>query len=254
MFKKLLSVLGTGLLLSTGASAQVFTLTPNDTIEVTTTGQGTLSQEGFANTLDIHGNINNISGATQMFKWQLLSDSTEHPAGWVLTGICDNVQCRTPYSGFYYGEVQETLPVAVAGESLLEARIYCPVASANGTGVFRVKVWSVDGENNPTQEDTMTFIVHKNPTAIASIAQNDNRVKTFPNPAQTLLNVYTEKSLSASRISVVDITGKMQLETAANTAGTTTSLNIQSLAKGTYLISITDANGRLITTRKFAKN
>lgn len=256
MFKKLCSVLSVGMLLATGASAQVFNITPNDTIEVNTTGQGTLTEEGFGNTLDVNGYVNNISTVNQAFNWQLLSDSTEHPLGWVLTGICDNVQCRAPYSDFYNHVEQVTFPVAANNKTLMEARIYVPVASANGTGVFRIKIWSVDQTDmtTPTQIDTLVIIVNKTATSIASISVNDNRVKTYPNPVQNQLQVYTDKSLSATSISVFDITGKMQGTTAVNSKGTTTDVDTRSLAKGIYLLKVTDAQGQLITTRKFTKN
>lgn len=257
MFKKLCSVFGVGMLLATGASAQIFNITPNDTIEVNTTGQGELTDEGFTNTLDVNGYVNNISGVNQaFFKWQLLSDSTEHPLGWVLTGICDNVQCRAPYSPFYYHEVQETFQVTANNKTLMEARIYVPVASANGTGVFRIKIWSVDQTDmtTPTQIDTLVIIVNKTATSIASISVNDNRVKTYPNPVQNQLQVYTDKSLSATSISVFDITGKMQGTTAVNSKGTTTDVDTRNLSKGIYLLKVTDAQGQLITTRKFTKN
>jgi hypothetical protein len=264
MFKKLLSILSLGLLVSTGVSAQSFTMSPaNDTISVNTTGQGTYnSGEGtYSNTIDLTFHINNISANPLIFKWQLLSDSTEHPAGWLLTGICDNVICRSPYSDFYYHVVQTSFAIAPGetdpNKTLLEARIYAPVGSANGIGVFRVKLTAYNSSDadftNPLQTKTVVFIVKKNVTSIATIEANDKRVSLAPNPATNNLRVFADKTLNPKNISIVNINGALALTTAVENGNETTNININSLAAGTYLVKVNDAKGNMITTRKFIK-
>jgi hypothetical protein len=255
MVKKLLGTLSLGLLLSTAASAQVFTLSPNDTIEVTTSGQGEQTQEGFNNTLNIEGHINNISSAERVFRWKLLSDSTEHPAGWIVTGICDNFVCRLPYSAFYYHVEQETLPVAAGGNSLLEARLYCPPPTGNGTGVIRIQVRALDvaDTNIVMQQDTLVIIVHKNPTGIGKITSDDKRVALYPNPATDNIQVYADKTLNPAQITVMNVAGVQQAVKNIEKGKDVTNLNLGSLAAGLYMIRVTDINGTLITTRKFAK-
>ncbi len=255
MVKKLLGTLSLGLLLSIGASAQVFTLSPNDTIEVTTTGQGEKTQEGYNNTLNIEGHINNVSGAERVFRWKLLSDSTEHPEGWIVTGICDNFVCRLPYSAFYFHVEQETLPVAAAGNSLLEARLYCPPPTGNGTGVIRIQVRALDlaDTNIVVQQDTLVIIVNKNPTGIGKITSDDKRVALYPNPASDNLQVYADKTLNPAQITVMNIAGVQQSVKNIEKGKEVTNLSLNSLAAGLYMIRVTDNNGTLITTRKFAK-
>jgi uncharacterized protein with FMN-binding domain len=264
MFKKLLSILSLGLLVSTGVSAQSFTMSPaNDTISVNTTGQGTYnSGEGtYSNTIDLTFHINNTAADPLIFKWKLLSDSTEHPAGWLLTGICDNVICRSPYSDFYYHIEQTSFAIAPGetdpNKTLLEARIYAPVGSANGTGVFRVKLTAYNSSDanfaNPLQTKTVVFIVKKNVTGVATIEANDKRVTLYPNPATSALQVYADKNLNAQSISIMNISGAQSMITAIEKGKETTSININSLAKGIYTVRVTDANGNMITTRKFVK-
>ena len=264
MFKKLLSILSLGLLVSTGVSAQTFSMSPaNDTIIANTTGQGNYnSTEGtYSNTIDLTFHINNSSANSLIFKWQLLSDSTEHPAGWLLTGICDNVICRSPYSPFYY-HVEQTSFAILPGETdpnktLLEARIYAPVGSANGIGVFRVKVTAYNSADvdftTPLQTKTVVFIVRKNVTGIATIKADDKRVNLYPNPATNTLQVYTEKTLNPQSISITNINGAQSMISAVEKGKETTNINISSLAAGLYTVSITDAQGNMITTRKFVK-
>jgi hypothetical protein len=264
MFKKLLSILGLGLLVSTGVSAQYYSMSPaNDTITVNTTGQGNYNsgENSYSNTIDLSFHINNSSDSSLTFKWQLLSDSTEHPAGWLLTGICDNVICRSPYSAFYYHEEQTSFPILPgetnANKTLLEARIYAPVGSADGIGVFRVKVrafYSSDaGFANPLQTKTVVFIVKKNVTAIATIQADDKRVTLYPNPATNTLQVYADKNLNPQSISIMNISGAQSITTAVEKGKETTNININSLAAGIYTVRITDTNGNMITTRKFVK-
>lgn len=255
MVKKLLGALSLGLLLSAGASAQIFTLEPNDTIEVNTTGQGVQTQEGFSNTLNIEAFMTNASTESQTFCWKLLSDSTEHPAGWILTGICDNVVCRLPYSPFYYGVEQEAMPVAAGGNSLLEVRLYCPPPTGNGTGVIRVQVRTLDAAdtNVVTQQDTMVFIVHKNAVGIDKITMDDSRVSVYPNPAINTLQIYADKNLSPAQISVTNIAGAQKMTVGVDKGKDVTTLDINALASGIYMIRVTDISGAVITTRKFAK-
>jgi hypothetical protein len=251
-------------LVSTGVSAQYFNMSPaNDTISVNTTGQGTYnSGEGsYSNTIDLNFHINNTSDSSLIFKWQLLSDSTEHPAGWLLTGICDNVVCRSPYSEFYYHIEQTSFPILPgetnANKTLLEARIYAPVGSANGIGVFRVKVRAFYSSDvsfaNPLQTKTVVFIVKKNVTGIATIPVDDKRVFLYPNPATNALQVYTDKTLNTQNISIININGAQSIVSTVEKGKETTNININSLAAGMYTVRIDDANGNMITTRKFVK-
>ncbi len=249
MLRKLLSVLSVGLLLGTAASAQSFTIEPNDTISANTTGQGNISGGVFENTLNLHANVRNNTGSAYKLYWTLLSDSTESPAGWVLTGICDNIMCRSPYSDFYYHNEQETFDVQPNQTCLMEARIYCPVSSANGTGVMRVKIRTFDN----SQVDTLVFIVNKNSTGVSAIAVDDSRVAVYPNPAENGLTVYADKSLNPANIAIYNIAGAQQFATPVTKGKDITTVNINSLAKGIYMVRITDATGNILTTRKFSK-
>jgi hypothetical protein len=262
MFKKLLSALSLGLLISTAASAQVFNMIPaNDTIIHNTTGQGTYNstEQTWSNTIDLNFYIRNISPNALTFKWTLLSDSTEHPMGWLLTGICDNVICRSPYSAFYNHVEQTTFSINPGetdpNKTLLEARIYAPVSAANGTGVFRVKVvaYNTSDLNTALQTKTVVFIVNKTPTSIAAIGTDDKRVSLYPNPATSSLKVYADKNLNPANISIMNINGSQISKTAIVKGNERTDVNVNDLAAGTYMVRVNDANGNTITTRKFVK-
>lgn len=255
MVKKLLGTLSLGLLLSATASAQVFTISPNDTIEVTTTGQGVQTSEGFSNTLNIEAHVNNVSSTATPLRWKLLSDSTEHPAGWILTGICDNIICRNPYSPFYFHVEQETFPVAPSSNSLMEARLYCPPPTGNGTGVIRIQIRTLDAADTTvvTQQDTLVFIVHKNPVGIDKITLDDKRVSVYPNPATSNLRVYADKNLNPAQIIVTNIAGAQQMVKGIEKGKEVTDIEVNTLSSGLYMVRVTDVTGAVITTRKFTK-
>ena len=261
MFKKLLPALSLGLLLSTAASAQ-FTMDPStDTIVVNTAGQGTYnsSENSYSNTIDMSFYIKNNSGNAMTFKWTLLSDSTEHPAGWLLTGICDNVICRAPYSPFYYHVEQQTFSInngeTDPNKTLMEARVYAPVGSQDGTGVFRVKIvgYNTSDLNTPVQTTNIVYIVHKNTTGIGNIKADDQRVTLSPNPATNNLQIFTDRNLGAYDITIMNISGAKVLSANVANGAERTSVNVNALSAGTYMVRVSDAKGNMITTRKFIK-
>jgi hypothetical protein len=262
MYKRILATLCLGLVVNAVADAQTFTVTPETkVITANTAGQGLYNaeQDTYSNTIDLDFHINNTSANPLKFIWTLLSDSTQHPAGWLLTGICDNRNCRSPYSDFYYHIPQITNTI-VPGETdevltQLEARIYAPVGSANGQGIFKVKISSVSPSDTAVllQTDTLTYIVNKNPTGISVIQIDDSRVTLSPNPATNNLHIVADKALNAKSISIVSINGAQAMNIAVNAGTEATDVNINSLATGNYMVRINDANGKMITTRKFVK-
>jgi hypothetical protein len=259
MLKKLFTILSLGVMFQVNTYAQQFTysygLSSNDTVNIQTLGMGIKTDEGFTNTLDIDAYINNASNASQVIKWTWVSDSTNTPVGWVLTGVCDNVNCRASYSDFYNHIEQSTDPIAVAGKTLFEPRIYCPTTSPNGTGFYRFKIRSFNAADLTTEtgSDFYTFIVTKNTTGISTIAIKDSRVLVYPNPATNSLKVFTDKALNSSKASIIDITGKTVMTTNIAKGADVTELNINTLAKGNYIVNINNEKGELITARQFVK-
>jgi hypothetical protein len=254
MLKKLLSLLSIGLMLGAGAHAQYFTI-EDKLVEETTTGTALKTDDDYP-TIDMHTNLVNATANAFPIKWQLITDSTSHPLGWLVAGICDNIQCRTPYSPFYYGTVQESLPFpGVTPKCLIEARIYAPTVAANGTGTVKVRVWSFDATDTSivTQADTITFKLTKGPVGISSIEMNDSRVSLYPNPATNNLTVYTDKSLNAAKLSVYSIIGRQQFAVSLEKGKEVNNIDINRLAPGIYMMRLTDAQGNTVTTRKFTK-
>ncbi len=260
MFKKLFTIIGLGLVCQANSNAQQFTYSygfdTNDSVNVSTLGMGEKTQEGnFTNTFNIEAYVNNASNASQVIKWTWLSDSTNTPAGWVLTGVCDNVKCRAAYSDFYQHIEQSSSPIAVGDKTLFEPRIYIPTSSANGTGFYRFKVRSFNAAdlNTETGNDFYTFVVTKTPTGISTITVKDSRVVVYPNPATNSIKVFSDKALNGTKIAVIDVTGKTVLNANIVKGTEVSELNTTTLAKGTYIVNINNDKGELITARQFVK-
>jgi len=190
--------------------------------------------------------MRNRTNAALTIKWILIEKSL--PAGWKLCGICDNALCRdTSSPALTAFAEQETYPVAIGDSSLMKAMIMVPASSPAGIGVVRVKAYT------STTTDTATFIITKGTTSISAVGINDKRVLLHPNPAIDDLTIFTDKSLNAACIEIMDITGARRLVQRMVKDTEVSRVDIRSLAAALYLVKITDARGVVITTRKFSK-
>ncbi|MFT4061855.1 MAG: T9SS type A sorting domain-containing protein [Edaphocola sp.] len=248
--KKIIYALCSGLLagaLGTIANAQTFTFTANP-VDSTTTGTEvkTADMTDYPY-VEVVTYIQNTSSSAFSANWKLVSDTTDYPSGWKLTGICDNVSCYAVDSSWFINRpTKTTMDIAVDGTSLLDVRVYAPYTAANGTGVFKIMVSTLEAV------DTAVFILNKATTGISTINVTDKRVNLYPNPTSNNLIVYADKNLGAARLDVISLTGARV--TTALVAKEVTTINTSEMAKGIYTVKVVDEKGNLITTRKFTKD
>jgi len=76
-----------------------------------------------------------------------------------------------------------------------------------------------------------------------------NNITLYPNPANSVLNVQLGNNVSAEGYAIYDVTGKQLTTGSLN--GNLSSINIEGLATGSYLIKINGANGQ--ATKLFVK-
>lgn len=252
--KILLGIALAGVLNTQLSMAQVFEINPNP-VSVFTTGtqeMDTSMEDPFVDYELLIAHVKNLTSDPLTLQWQLLTDSTAHPEGWVVIGICDNIVCRAPYSDFYYGETQTTNPIEPGDSSLLELRVYAPVSSPDGIGTMKVLVSSND--IGSAQSDTAVYILEKGGTRIDLIPVSDNRVNLYPNPAHTEITLYIDRNLQASRVEVYNIIGRKFHGVDLSTSSELTKLPISQLSNGIYMLRVLDETGKIITTRKFTKH
>ena len=89
------------------------------------------------------------------------------------------------------------------------------------------------------------FIFTKQNLIAAGISEKDNlpHFSIYPNPASQHINIVFDATTSSSEYSVSDISGRLMLQGSLNT-GLLHSLDISSLKKGIYLISINNEGRR----------
>lgn len=228
------------------SNAQEFSL-KSDTLKETT--EGVLPPYDWNDdAIAMHNYLRNATSAPITFQWQIHQKSL--PNGWGLFGFCDNLNCRPEtHPALTLNQSETSMDIAVGDSSLLEPRFKIPRDADNGVGILRVHVW------RGTQNDTATYIITKTAaTGVSVINIGDKRVNIFPNPATNSVQVYAQASLNVNKISVFNLLGRRELVTNVKAGTEVADVDINVLAKGMYVIHLTDTNGKLVTSRKFVKN
>ncbi|WP_162902952.1 T9SS type A sorting domain-containing protein [Taibaiella koreensis] len=245
MMRKILPLLFLFGLSSAAVHAQDFVLKA-DTITAETPGQTPPTGSGWDNyTIKLFDYAINKTNAALPFSYTIFSRTI--PIGWGFYAFCDNQTCRTSGDPTLSGTETVGMPIPANDSSVLEPQFSIPVEADNGVGIIRVKVVSAN------TIDTATYIINKTPTGVSTISIKDKRVAVYPNPATTDLILFTDRSLNASRVEILNITGARQLTQSIDNGAEAIRIDISMLAKGMYLAKVTNASGAVITTRKFSK-
>jgi Secretion system C-terminal sorting domain/Fibronectin type III domain/Bacterial pre-peptidase C-terminal domain len=135
------------------------------------------------------------------------------------------------------GSKSESISLSVAVGSYY-ARVF-PVGTANNaTSCYTLKV----------QTGTATKAITMG-TPSAETVNPEFAVKLFPNPANDLLNIWTEGAASKVQIKLYNITGKLVMQ--QQSSNLLTPVNISSLPAGIYLVNVN--NGGEVKSVKFMK-
>jgi PKD repeat protein len=86
-------------------------------------------------------------------------------------------------------------------------------------------------------------MIIKDSTATSIQFSEINSLRIYPNPSTNFILISTEKSRLNGNVSIVDLTGKEVLFQKLTSSYKNT-IDVQSLAKGTYIISVTDEHGK----------
>lgn len=228
-------------------NAQDFTLSKDTLQKLDVVGQSPPTGSTWDNyAYKLFNYVHNETAAPLTFQWQIYDRTL--PFGWFIYGFCDNKNCRTQTHPAVAGNATETsIEIPVNDSSQLEPWVAVPVDAEYGTGIIKVRITTT----NTT--DTAIYILQRNNTGISTISIGDSRVYLSPNPASNNLQVFADQSLHASHINIYDITGKHISLTKVQPAKEIVNVDISNLASGLYMLRLTDDNGKMITTRKFAK-
>jgi len=235
------------------AGAQDFVFLNGEQLHDTTSGSTSIQSP-----YEMFNYIKNNTNQDFAVTWRFLDvDSTidsayvaTHPNQWVVTGICDNINCRGAFEDWFYGAPQNSFTITAKQTSPLFMNIYVPASSPAATNIYKVEV------STPNQIDTAIFILTKDDnTGVSAIRLTDNRVSVYPNPLPSgqNLNLYVDKSLKAQKAVIYNIIGQKQLVLSLNNGKELNRFEVGRLPAGIYVIKINNAQGQTITSRKFTK-
>jgi hypothetical protein len=103
----------------------------------------------------------------------------------------------------------------------------------------------IDTINNPSINSTL-FVTEGSTLSNESFTNSEFSI--FPIPTKNILNIKTNASISLKSAQVFDLNGRRIIESTIENE----SINVQSLTTGTYIILLTDANGKNYS-QKFTK-
>ena len=222
----------------TFVNAQSLTITPSDSIYITT-----VDSDQFAT---INGLIflHNNQPDSIIVRWHLASDTI--PTGWSIL-FCDNNQCyQLPTSP------KTSLPIA-PGDSIDLHAEFAPACVA-GVGTMRIAT-TIERSSDDSVLETHTFTYQANisnacPAGINNI--NNDAISLFPNPTSNQLSITGFAYGHTVSVEVLDLQGRL-ISTQSIIAGNQLSLSVSSLTTGLYLLKITDAQSNQTSVKRFSK-
>jgi hypothetical protein len=125
------------------------------------------------------------------------------------------------------------------------------IAFSFSTGTYYAKVINKANASNATSCYTLKVQLG---TATLSELANDPavQVKIFPNPAKNKLSIYLVGDNTQKQLGLYDVNGKLIYKQKLTEMITT--LDIQKMVKGMYVVKITTGNGKLLHSEKVMKN
>ena len=95
--------------------------------------------------------------------------------------------------------------------------------------------------------------VQKPSNTISNTANGVQEFKVYPNPAQNVITIETVQDVAITKASLYSIDGKLILQTVPNDNTETNTIDISSVSKGIYVLSVETNDGR-VTSAKVVKN
>ena len=117
--------------------------------------------------------------------------------------------------------------------------------NVNLPGVITSFGEDVNGELYITNGTSVSKLVD---TSMSTISLNESEVTIFPNPATNELYIKNNNNLALQNISIADLTGKVVFNQDIQNIDSN-AVNITSLAKGIYLVTVETQSGLTATSK-----
>ena len=232
-----LDVLGAGNTIMFGDGNFHFTPNPN-TYPLSSVDRpiGDLNNDGFIDIQNGNNILFNNGNANNWIKINLQGVQSNR------NGIGARIELYGPW-GLQIRDVQSG--TGFQNMSSITAHFGIGTATTITTVVIKWPSGVVDVISNPAPNQSLLVVENSSPLNNATFATSE--FSLFPIPAKDLLNIKTD-SLTMVSGKIYDLNGKSILKATINNA----SINVESLTTGTYILILTDNNGKTYA-QKFIK-
>ena len=239
MKKTLLLSALVGLFSYSDSTAQTFEFQRGDTaMEVYTSGSN----------MYVYNRPRATSSAGVTLEWKMTFDGI--PASWTLTGVCDNISCRSSAESrnsswkptMQYDDSYSANDFHLAYEDMA-------AVPNNTSAVAQITVRDVASTSS---QKVVTFIASKSATGVVNVTRSDDEVVLYPNPAREHINVLFNANAGVKNIALYNLIGKpvMVYRIQDNNSA---KLDLNNVASGVYFMRLLNAQGNVVATRRFTR-
>jgi hypothetical protein len=211
------------------------------------TAHDTVSTYAGTGIVDVHNAIINLTASPINISWQSVSSSSI-AANWNVIGICDDMQCYGWNGTNGVSNTNNVFGSSIAPSANMDLKLQLDATAGSVASVSWVtlKVWD---NNNPSFVKNITYIVNRVPVSVSSVVKADDNIILYPNPAKADLNVVFDANAGVKNIAIYNLIGKPV--SVFRVAGNSAKLNVDNIPSGIYFVRLLDAQGRIVSTRKF---
>ena len=233
-----LDVLGSGSTIMFGDGALHFTPNPNTyPLSGVDRPVGDLNNDGF---LDIQNGTNILFCNGNANKWLNIN----------LQGVISNrngIGARVEIYGVWGKQIRDVQSgTGFQNMSTITAHFGIGTATTIAQVIIRWPSGTVDVLNNVNPNQSLLIVEGSSPLGNASFT--NTQFSLYPNPAQHVLNIKTNDAIIMKSGQIYDLQGRLILKSDI----INTSINVESLTTGTYILLLTDVNGKEYS-QKFLK-
>ena len=192
-----------------------------------------------------HGLIyNNIPDSVDV-KWVRFEDIV--PSGWYGTAVCDGKQC--------YVRSVSTSVFRMDANSFDNFEVHFYPNDLTGNATVRLKAWVIGDSANTVIEGTYKGTSIERPVGIAA-PQESEKIRIYPNPAKDYILIKNLPLNEISTVEVYNIFGRRMLSfsQSADNNEAVLRFDINTLAKGIYMIRVFDVSMNVIYTESLSKD
>ncbi|HXH19248.1 MAG TPA: T9SS type A sorting domain-containing protein [Chitinophagales bacterium] len=191
-----------------------------------------------------HATITNNKAFPVEVEWVRFVE--EIPSGWDGTAVCDGNQC-------YLTHVSASpIPFTIDPGSSETFDVHFYPNDIPGNGTVQLRAWVVGDSANTVIVSTYKATAQE-PVGIA--AAQTEKIRIYPNPAKDYILIKNLPENEVSTVEVYNIFGRRMLSfsQAANNVDSVQKFDINTLAKGIYMIRVFDSAMNVIYTESLSK-